>query len=405
MTITDLGTFLIQDKLKIIKVYARVLPNPTISGIVFIHSWGGRTMLIGDNPLAATDPSINPLIILDDPCDAAGKEKWKIDACKYLKTSGAVQSVDMPDGFDRLEWGYDGPPNKEGFKMTDLNFYKNDVLLGTITTGKRGYNRKNLSLPEGYIANGINFHVWTWANLYPHNYLQAIFGMKDPNPPKSFGDILDAEAIRYTPIHGGWSDWNEWGICSESCGSGIKKRTRTCSNPLPSNGGVNCVGDNFEEAQCNNANCPRDGGWRDLGDWGECIKNSEGVGTQTKKRVCDDPLPAFGGAPCSGAELQLKNCVMSHNSSGAPPESQRITIGPSGAVQAPTVGQPSVVSSDNIKNLNANDGSNIMLYIIIALIVVAFGFGFYKYKMQQHLKSLKPAVGGAQESLLNYTAP
>jgi hypothetical protein len=40
-----------------------------------------------------------------------------------------------------------------------------------------------------------------------------------------------------TPINGGWTDWNE---CTVECGGGIQ--TRTCTNPPPSCGGINCVG-------------------------------------------------------------------------------------------------------------------------------------------------------------------
>ena len=49
-------------------------------------------------------------------------------------------------------------------------------------------------------------------------------------------------------VDGGWSD----GACSKTCGDGFQ--TRTCTNPAPSNGGKDCVGDATKA--CNVAACP-----------------------------------------------------------------------------------------------------------------------------------------------------
>ena len=44
-------------------------------------------------------------------------------------------------------------------------------------------------------------------------------------------------------VAGGWSGWGVWGTCSVTCGSGEKKRTRTCTNPAPQHGGDMCTVD------------------------------------------------------------------------------------------------------------------------------------------------------------------
>ena len=54
----------------------------------------------------------------------------------------------------------------------------------------------------------------------------------------------------FVVVNGGWSDFGEWSECSVTCGGGIKERTRTCTNPPPSNGGACCVGDNVEAKSC-----------------------------------------------------------------------------------------------------------------------------------------------------------
>ena len=57
--------------------------------------------------------------------------------------------------------------------------------------------------------------------------------------------------LRYlTPvvIDGGWTSWS---ACSVTCGGGTQ--TRTCTNPVPSNGGASCVGPSTQD--CNTNSC------------------------------------------------------------------------------------------------------------------------------------------------------
>lgn len=58
------------------------------------------------------------------------------------------------------------------------------------------------------------------------------------------------------PVHGGYSEWAEWGPCSVSCGVGSQKRLRQCNNPLPANGGRHCAGSDTETRSCQGKPCP-----------------------------------------------------------------------------------------------------------------------------------------------------
>jgi len=58
------------------------------------------------------------------------------------------------------------------------------------------------------------------------------------------------------PIDGGWSSWGSYGSCSKSCGGGTRTRSRSCTNPSPSNGGRSCSGSSTERSGCNNNRCP-----------------------------------------------------------------------------------------------------------------------------------------------------
>ena len=57
-------------------------------------------------------------------------------------------------------------------------------------------------------------------------------------------------------INGQWNEWSAWSDCSDkNCGTGIKIRTRHCSNPSPSNGGQPCQGRSVDFSFCVAPNC------------------------------------------------------------------------------------------------------------------------------------------------------
>ena len=60
-------------------------------------------------------------------------------------------------------------------------------------------------------------------------------------------------------VHGGWSDFGDWGPCSVSCGGGKHSRTRVCNNPSPEFGGNDCTIDGSSDTEtnpCNEDHCP-----------------------------------------------------------------------------------------------------------------------------------------------------
>ena len=63
--------------------------------------------------------------------------------------------------------------------------------------------------------------------------------------------------ICFLIVDGNWNSWGEWGDCSVTCGDGVKTRIRTCTNPPPTDGGKECVGDSSSETSaCSTTNCP-----------------------------------------------------------------------------------------------------------------------------------------------------
>ncbi|GAB5568912.1 otogelin-like protein [Prionailurus iriomotensis] len=52
------------------------------------------------------------------------------------------------------------------------------------------------------------------------------------------------------PVSCGWSAWSSWGPCDRSCGSGVRTRFRSPSNPPATSGGAPCEGNRQELQAC-----------------------------------------------------------------------------------------------------------------------------------------------------------
>ena len=66
-------------------------------------------------------------------------------------------------------------------------------------------------------------------------------------------------------IDGGYTEWSKWSECDVSCGGGVQRRERSCTNPSPSGEGKDCktqeLGPESETQECNTEECPPPGGY------------------------------------------------------------------------------------------------------------------------------------------------
>merc|ERR1719186_2370690 len=104
-------------------------------------------------------------------------------------------------------------------------------------------------------------------------------------------------------VDGVWSEWSNFGACSDACGGGTQKRERTCTPPI--NGGKPCSGSTEEQQDCNPQPCPVDGVLSEWTSFGAC-SDACGGGTQMRTRTCTPPIN--GGNPCSGDTEEQQGC-------------------------------------------------------------------------------------------------
>nr|XP_031843845.1 netrin receptor UNC5C-like [Nomia melanderi] len=111
-------------------------------------------------------------------------------------------------------------------------------------------------------------------------------------------------AVLTVYVNGGWSSWSGWSECSTRCGRGVQKRTRTCTNPMPINGGQTCPGPATQRFECN-PSCPAVGGrWSSWSPWSACGPDC----SRERRRSCNDPPASNGGRSCEGKAVIVESC-------------------------------------------------------------------------------------------------
>jgi len=102
-----------------------------------------------------------------------------------------------------------------------------------------------------------------------------------------------------------WGPWDEWSMCTVTCGGGLQNRSRAVERPSI-NQGAACPGDTTEVMSCNTNPCPIDCQWSQWGDWSECDKTC-GWGERHKTRT-HAILSQFGGKNCTGEATTSIDC-------------------------------------------------------------------------------------------------
>nr|XP_039268100.1 A disintegrin and metalloproteinase with thrombospondin motifs adt-1-like [Styela clava] len=119
---------------------------------------------------------------------------------------------------------------------------------------------------------------------------------------KCIGKSQESEdcKVKECPVFGKWSQWT---VCSNTCGGGQQSRSRDC---LHTNNPEDCVGEASQSQNCNEQRCP--GVWMPWTEWSECDVTC-GEGTETKTRNCEGG--EIGKPNCdSGEAEETRRCVL-----------------------------------------------------------------------------------------------
>lgn len=110
------------------------------------------------------------------------------------------------------------------------------------------------------------------------------------------------------PIDGQWTLWSVWTGCSKTCGDGVKTRRRVCDDPAPRFGGTECKGPAEDIESCNTGIiCPVHGAWSLWNPWSPCVGECA-LGKKMRNRKCNNPSPAYGGQTCPGPSEETEQC-------------------------------------------------------------------------------------------------
>ncbi|XP_062518538.1 uncharacterized protein LOC134193719 [Corticium candelabrum] len=97
---------------------------------------------------------------------------------------------------------------------------------------------------------------------------------------------------------GQWSRWSGWSECSNPCGQGTQTRSRRCDSPSSKTSSSKCRGKNTDTLSCTGTQCPQDGGWSEWGQWSDCSVRCGDGGRRERTRTCTNPIPLHGGVDC-----------------------------------------------------------------------------------------------------------
>uniref|UniRef100_A0A3Q2UGA8 Thrombospondin-1 n=1 Tax=Fundulus heteroclitus TaxID=8078 RepID=A0A3Q2UGA8_FUNHE len=120
-------------------------------------------------------------------------------------------------------------------------------------------------------------------------------------------DCYPQECDKRFKQDGGWSHWSPWSSCSVTCGEGVMTQIRLCNSPTPQMGGRDCQGEGRHTKICQKSPCPINGGWGPWSPWDTCSATCGG-GIQTRKHICNDPEPKYGGKDCVGDATMVQVC-------------------------------------------------------------------------------------------------
>lgn len=148
----------------------------------------------------------------------------------------------------------------------DMCFGKNEKWARENCPKRCGYcgDYKNLCHDEIGYCHKLSHTVCTeksylsWARMNCRKFcnLCAVPAKPTITPTTTMRPFIQDPLTVNESQNGQWSYWDAWSDCSVSCGGGVRKRNRSCTEPPPENGGDGCVGISIQSESCNSFMCP-----------------------------------------------------------------------------------------------------------------------------------------------------
>ncbi|XP_059089002.1 properdin-like isoform X3 [Tigriopus californicus] len=126
--------------------------------------------------------------------------------------------------------------------------------------------------------------------------------------PGQMKEFQQCEFLGPCPIHGAWTDWSSWTPCTKSCDSGLQSRNRSFVPTLSLHSTAEPAKvPPIRHKLVATDPCPIDGAWTTWSVWSSCTATC-GPSNQARTRSCTNPEPQYGGIDCSGDTIESIIC-------------------------------------------------------------------------------------------------